>query len=582
MMLLIASAKEIEQVKSSDRPSKLLSQLCKQGEEAQATGPSDVPAATAPKFARLEFPRFDGREDPSAWLHRSEQFFKAQNTPAREFVSLAAFHLTGVAQTWHLRLELEDPAISWQHFNQRCYLRFGPGLRGNALGMLTNVCQNGRPMEEYTDEFQEILDLTTTVRQDQEVDLYTAGLDEWLRIDVENLHPLNLDVAMNIARSSSRKQLWFSHPYAADPSFFPVPFAGGSHQSHQSVSHQPHQSAAHVPRPGQTRSPATSFVSSTGSRPVAGPRPATSVTRSGSAVSSGNHPPERRLPRSEHLFLLVIDDAAPPSADEDFFVPDQLDQTDLERPEISLHAITGTRNGNTMRVNLLLNNRPITALIDSGSTHNFVDSATAKRLGLIIRSCPFLQVAVANGERVTGLGICEDIQLQKDSNYFPVNLFVIPLVGFEIVLGVHWLRTLGAILWDFTALTMTFTYVGRPEPTALPPKRQCDHRITLVTGADPVAVRPYRYPQAQKDEIERQSPVSPFLDSLRGDLAASDTARTLMGKIQNGSEGPNWTLDDGLIRYKGEVPKHPFPPHIARDAFSRPRARNIGGNCQKK
>nr|GMD21261.1 Retrotransposon gag protein [Ipomoea batatas] len=210
-------------------------------EEAQAAVSSDVPAATAPKFTRLEFPRFDGREDPSAWLQRCEQFFKAQNTPGREFVSLAAFHLTGVAQTWHLRLELEDPAISWRHFKQRCYLRFGPGLRGNALGMLTYVRQNGRPVEEYTDEFQEILGLTTTVRQDQEVDLYTAGPDEWLRIDVENMHPPNLDVAMNIARSSARKQRWFSHPYAADPSFFPVPFAGDSYQPHQSAAHQPHQ-----------------------------------------------------------------------------------------------------------------------------------------------------------------------------------------------------------------------------------------------------------------------------------------------------------------------------------------------------
>nr|GMC79478.1 uncharacterized protein LOC109178468 [Ipomoea batatas] len=439
------------------------------GEYASAESVQALQAAiTAMQQSRAR----SGRCSDSCWPEKDQQLTTpAASTgvvlrPRREFVSLAALHLTGVAQTWHLRLELEDPAISWQHFNQRCYLRFGPGLRGNALGMLTSVRQNGRPVEEYTDEFQEILGLTTTVRQDQEVDLYTAGLDEWLRIDVENLHPLNLDVAMNIDRSSSRKQRWFSHPYAADPSFFPVPFAGGSHQS-----------AAHVPRPGQTRSPATSFVSSADSRPVAGPRPATSVTRSGSAVLSGNHPPERRLPRSEyqrrrasglcfhcderctpahncrHLFLLVIDDAAPPSANEDFFVPDQLDQTDLERPEISLHTITGTGNGNTMRVNLLLNNRPITALIDSGSTHNFVDSATAKRSGLIIRSCPFLQVAVAN------------------------------------------------------------------------------------------------------------APVSPFLDSLRGDLAAFDTARTLMGKIQDGSEGPNWTLDDGLIRYKGRRgSKAPIPP----------------------
>lgn len=37
------------------------------------------------------------------------------------------------------------------------------------------------------------------------------------------------------------------------------------------------------------------------------------------------------------------------------------------------------------------------------------------------------------------------------------------------------------------------------EPTGLPPVRPYDHRIHLS-----VAVRPYRYPQLQKDELERQ------------------------------------------------------------------------------
>nr|GMD87068.1 uncharacterized protein LOC109178468 [Ipomoea batatas] len=490
-------------------------------EDALTVRSPATPSAITLKFARLEFPRCDGREDPTVWLHRCEQFFKAQSTLVGEFVSLVAFHLTGVAQSWHLRLELEEPAMSWKQFKQRCYLRFGLGLRGNTL---TSIRQHGRPVEEYSNKFQETLVRTTTVCQDQEVDLYTAGLDEWLRIDVENVHHINLDVAMNLARSFSRRQHWFSPSRAANPYFPPSSFAGGSHQSSRNCPH--------------------TTLHDLGTR-GAGP--------------SSNPPLERRLPRNEyqrrranglcfhyderwtlahnyrHIFLLVIDDIAPPSADGDLFVPDQskLDHTDLERLEISLHAITDTGNGNTMRVNLLLNNRPITALIDSGSAHNFLDSVTAKRLGLIIRSCPFLQVVVANGERVTGLGICEDVQLQKDSNSFPVNLFVISLVGFEIVLGVHWLRTLGAILWDFTALTMTFMYGNRPvtwqgeqvpsgrllnalqpqvsisnalehiltdysdlfqEPSALPPRSQCDHRITLVTSADLVSVRPYRYP----------------------------------------------------------------------------------------
>lgn len=41
-------------------------------------------------------------------------------------------------------------------------------------------------------------------------------------------------------------------------------------------------------------------------------------------------------------------------------------------------------------------------------------------------------------------------------------------------------------------------------PTALPPRRACDHTIPLVEGATPVNIRAYRYPPSLKDEIERQ------------------------------------------------------------------------------
>jgi hypothetical protein len=42
------------------------------------------------------------------------------------------------------------------------------------------------------------------------------------------------------------------------------------------------------------------------------------------------------------------------------------------------------------------------------------------------------------------------------------------------------------------------------ESQGLPPARPCDHRIHLLPDMAPVAVRPYRYPQLQKDELERQ------------------------------------------------------------------------------
>ena len=42
------------------------------------------------------------------------------------------------------------------------------------------------------------------------------------------------------------------------------------------------------------------------------------------------------------------------------------------------------------------------------------------------------------------------------------------------------------------------------KPVGLPPQRECDHRIRLLQGSNPVAVCLYRYPHLLKDEIERQ------------------------------------------------------------------------------
>jgi hypothetical protein len=44
-------------------------------------------------------------------------------------------------------------------------------------------------------------------------------------------------------------------------------------------------------------------------------------------------------------------------------------------------------------------------------------------------------------------------------------------------------------------------------PAGLPPPRDRQHRIRLVPGTTPVAVRPYRYAHLQKEELERQCAV---------------------------------------------------------------------------
>jgi hypothetical protein len=72
------------------------------------------------------------------------------------------------------------------------------------------------------------------------------------------------------------------------------------------------------------------------------------------------------------------------------------------------------------------------------------------------------------------------------------------------------------------------------EPTGLPPKRARDHAIVLKPDAAPVAVRPYRYPAAHKDELERQCAAMIEQGIIcRSDLAFSSPV--LLVKMADGS-----------------------------------------------
>jgi hypothetical protein len=218
----------------------------------------------------------------------------------------------------------------------------------------------------------------------------------------------------------------------------------------------------------------------------------------------------------KQLFIIeLIDDDDPSGAG------------DTSDPIISIHALTGItpRSDRTMKAMVVINTVALTALLNSGSTHNFINTDAARRTELHLTSQGDMCVAVANGDRVTSPGCCRNMTMSIEGEAFIIDCYGLSLGAYDMVLGVQWLESLGPILWDSGTRTMAFirngyhviwqtvdaplppapdmlmsakahlmgdlldTFVAMfTEPTGLPPPRDRCHEIRLLSGTPSVVI----------------------------------------------------------------------------------------------
>nr|CAD1832891.1 unnamed protein product [Ananas comosus var. bracteatus] len=136
----------------------------------------------------------------------------------------------------------------------------------------------------------------------------------------------------------------------------------------------------------------------------------------------------------------------------------------IDAPQISLYALIGQSQPldfRTMRLSGTAKNRRIHVLIDSGSSHNFLDSAIASKLGCHTEAVSPVKVTVADGNRLTSSAMCKGFKWKMQGVEFDTDLLLLPFKGCDMVLGIQWLIQLGPILWDFKQLRMEFHFRKR-------------------------------------------------------------------------------------------------------------------------
>jgi hypothetical protein len=100
-----------------------------------------------------------------------------------------------------------------------------------------------------------------------------------------------------------------------------------------------------------------------------------------------------------------------------------------------------------------------------------------------VQTRPRLTATVANGERISCPGVLRQAPVIIEGLEFRVDLYVMPLAGYDIVLGTNWMAPLGDVVWNVAAGTMAFKHAGQDvswRGTAPPPTPRL-HAATPVT-----------------------------------------------------------------------------------------------------
>ena len=72
-----------------------------------------------------------------------------------------------------------------------------------------------------------------------------------------------------------------------------------------------------------------------------------------------------------------------------------------------------------------------------------------------------MKVMVANGNKIENVGKCHKVKLQIQDFNLESELYIVPLGGVDVVLGVQWLQTLGTCSANHQKHFMKFKCQGK-------------------------------------------------------------------------------------------------------------------------
>ncbi|KAG6402647.1 hypothetical protein SASPL_134849 [Salvia splendens] len=496
---------------------------------------------------RMDPPRFDG-SDATNWIARVQYYFDHVQMPDVQRLHYVVMMFDPPAADWIFNYRANNMFVTWHDFLEDVRQRFDPHCYESYIGLLSKLCQTGSVVE-YQATFEKLLNRISGVPESTLLPTYIAGLKQPTQRQVKLHRPPTLASAFALAQELSA--------------------CNDDRLTHSSGFQR---------RPWQSRD--SRF--NTGSSSTQGPPQSAGLHQGKSGYSpklGSDHSKlsvirlsrEEKADRSKKGLCWYCDERWAPghSCKRNFLAymgtDDDIQEidppTDVDQDEVDLitddishvHSIDGLVRSKSISLIGDIRSTTVRVLVDTGSSHDFIHPRIAEQLSLPLTSISPFRVYVGNGASLLCSHVTRVTELKIQDVLFLVDLYILPIHGPDIILGMTWLESLGRAdyprprrislnpmsaifsqpydydiyelfsLTEDTTSSQSNTDICFPTdlpalirnvlqshcevfqlPAGLPPPRQFDHRIHLLPNTKPVNVRPYRYPYFQKNEIEHQ------------------------------------------------------------------------------
>lgn len=517
-------------------------------------------------------PQFNG-DNPHMWRANCEVYFDVYGILPQNWVKVATLNFCGNAAFWLQSVRNQLIGITWSDLCEKVCARFSRDRQQALIRQWIHIKQNtsvGDYVERFDSVMHQLMAYESTAPPIYFVTKFMEGLRDDIRSMVMLQRPQDLDSACSLALLQEEavggtKSVTFrnvnSPPFVKSPSRSNINSASPTSSTITSPTHSPEEKRMPEATRGREDRVAAlkSYRRSKGLCFTCGEKWGRDHK---CATSVQLHVVEELLDALQSDMDIISTAGSIPEGEEDVLM------------SISAQALHGTETSKSNRLRGWIQDKEMLMLVDSGSTHSFIDEQISTKLRGVQTLTTPLKVQIADGGQLPCSQVIPHCSWWIQGNNFKTNFRLLQLGSYDVILGMDWLEQFSPMRIDWAKKWLEFHYQqqlirlkglqpklnhcdsislhqltgmvatesvecvlqlqatseSRPsdipesvqpilkefqelfsEPTGLPPSRNCDHHIPLVPGAKPVNLRPYRYKPALKNEIERQ--VSEMLES---------------------------------------------------------------------